>query len=258
MFNKTILVTKAKAEAGKHFELLMNEGARLIYFPTIKIQHISESLELTQNLEQFEKHDWIVFTSSNSVESFAVIARQRNLDLRRVKVAAVGSETARYCKEHNLEVNLVPEEFSTAGLLKEFSKMNLPGKKIFMPCSTLSRKDLNAGLTELGAEVTSVPTYEVLENDLNRLDEELMQIQNERPDIFVFTSPSSFRNYLSLLKIENAKSYFNNAVICSIGKTTEAAINAYGINVNIVPELFSLRGVEEAIKKYFSVTQNIA
>ncbi|MDP3580400.1 MAG: uroporphyrinogen-III synthase, partial [Ignavibacteria bacterium] len=111
---------------------------------------------------------------------------------------------------------------------------------------------------ELGAEVTSVPTYEVLENDLNGLDEELMQIQNERPDIFVFTSPSSFRNYLSLLKIENAESYFSNSVICSIGKTTEAEINSHGINVNIVPELFSLRGVEGAIKKYFSVTQNIA
>lgn len=258
MFNKTILVTKAKVDAGKHFESLLNEGARIIYFPTIKIQHISDSIELNHSLEQFEKYDWIVFTSANAVESFFAIAKQRNLDLSCVKVATVGSETAECCTEHNLEVSLVPAEFSAAGLLKEFSKINVIDKKIFIPSSSLSRKDLNVGLAELGAEVTSVPTYEVLENDLNGLSDELTQIQNERPDIFVFTSPSSFGNYLSLLKIEDAESYFYKAVICSIGKTTEAAINAYGINVNIVPELFSLRGVEEAIKKYFRVTQNIA
>lgn len=258
MFNKTILVTKGKANAGKYFESLMNEGAMLIYFPTIKIQHISDSIELNQSLEQFEKYDWIVFTSSNTVESFFAIAEQRNLDLTRIKVAAVGSETAECCTEHNLEVSLVPAEFSAAGLLKEFSKMNLLDKKIFIPCSSLSRKDLSVGLSELGAKVTSVPTYEVLENDLYSLSKEVEQIQSKRPDIFVFTSPSSFKNYLSLLKVEDACSYFNNAVVCSIGKTTEAAINAYGINVNIVPELFSLRGVEEAIKKYYSVIQNIA
>ncbi|RJQ59331.1 MAG: uroporphyrinogen-III synthase [Stygiobacter sp.] len=258
MFNKTILVTKGKVEAGKHFGSLMNEGAQLIYFPTIKIQHISNSIELNQSLEQFEKYDWLIFTSSNAVESFVAITRQRKIELSHTKIAVVGNETAERCKEHKLEVSLIPTEFSTAGLLKEFSKIDLIGEKIFIPCSSLSRKDLNIGLTELGAEVTSVPTYEVLENDLNGLEKELMQIQNKRPDIFVFTSPSSFRNYLSLLKIENAETYFNSAVICSIGKTTEAAINAYGINVNIVPELFSLRGVEEAIKKYFSVTQNIA
>lgn len=258
MFNKTILVTKGKADAGKHFESLMNEGARIIYFPTIKIQHVLESLELTQSLEQFEKYDWIVFTSSNAVESFFAIAKNRNLNLTRVKIAVVGSETAERCKEINLVANLIPAEFSSAGLLKEFSKMNLLSKKIFIPCSSLSRKDLCVGLAELGAEVTSVPTYEVLENDLNSLSKELEKIQNKRPDIFVFTSPSSFRNYLSLLKVDNAESYFDKAVVCSIGKTTEAEINAYGINLNIVPELFSLRGVEEAIKKYFSVTQNIA
>ncbi|MDP2036492.1 MAG: uroporphyrinogen-III synthase [Ignavibacteria bacterium] len=258
MFNKTMLVTKAKAEAEKHFESIKKEGAKLIYFPTIKVQHISDSFELTKCIEQFDKYDWIVFTSSNAVESFFAIANKRNLDLRMVKVAAVGSETAQRCKEHNLEVNLVPAEFSAAGLMKEFSKINLIDKKVFIPCSSLSRKDLNVGLAELGAKVTSVPTYEVLENDLNGLSDELTQIQNERPDIFVFTSPSSFRNYLSLLKIENAESYFSNSVICSIGKTTEAEINSHGINVNIVPELFSLRGVEGAIKKYFSVTQNIA
>ena len=116
MFNKTILVTKGKVEAGKHFGSLMNEGAQLIYFPTIKIQHISNSIELNQSLEQFEKYDWIVFTSSNAVESFVTIKKARNLDLSRVKVAVVGSETAERCKEHKLEVSLIPTEFSTAGL----------------------------------------------------------------------------------------------------------------------------------------------
>jgi uroporphyrinogen-III synthase len=136
--------------------------------------------------------------------------------------------------------------------------MDLSGRNVLIPGSSLARRELNAGLTELGAEVVSVAVYDVFENDLADLKYEFEQIKTKRPDVFVFTSPSSFRNYLNLMKIVDADRYFDGVVICTIGRTTEAEIRNFGINVNIVPELFSLRGVEEAINKYFSLTKNIA
>jgi len=256
MFDKTILVTKGKKESEKHFVSLLSEGVRILFFPTIKIQPVKDSLELKNSLAGIGKLDWLVFTSSNAVEAFCEAAQ--NINLAKIRVACVGSETAGRCSEKNIKVDLIPKEFSAAGLIKEFSKIDLSGRKVLIPGSTLSRRELNIGLSVLGAEVFSVAVYNVVENDLTDLEDEYEQIKTKRPDVFVFTSPSSFRNYLSLLKIENAVEYFDGAVICTIGTTTETAIRSFGINVNIVPELFSLRGVEKAINKYFSVTKNIA
>ncbi|MFA7421975.1 MAG: uroporphyrinogen-III synthase [Melioribacteraceae bacterium] len=256
MFDKTILVTKGKKEAEKHFASLLSEGVRILFFPTIKIQPVKDSPELNESLAEINKFDWLVFTSSNAVEAFHEAAKDINLD--KIRVACVGTETAERCGDKNIKVDIIPNEFSAAGLIKEFSKIDLACRKVLIPGSSLSRRELNAGLTELGAEVVSVAVYDVAENDLADLKYEFEQIKTKRPDVFVFTSPSSFRNYLSLLKIDNAALYFSGAVICTIGTTTEAAIRNFGINVNIVPELFSLRGVEKAINKYFSVTKNIA
>ncbi len=256
MFDKSILVTKGKKEAEKYFVSLLSKGARILFFPTIKIQPVKDSLKLNNSLAEIGKFDWLVFTSSNAVKAFCEAAQ--NLNLAKIRVACVGTETAERCSEKNIKVDIIPKEFSASGLLKEFSKIDLDGKKVLIPCSSLARSELNAGLRELGAEVFSIAVYDVVENDLTDLGDEYEQIKTKRPDVFVFTSPSSFRNYLSLLKIENAAEYFDGAVICTIGTTTETAIRNFGINVNIVPELFSLRGVEEAINKYFSVTKNIA
>lgn len=256
MFDKTILITKGKKEAEKHFASFLSKGARILFFPTIKIQPVKDSPELKESLAEINKFDWLVFTSSNAVEAFHEAAKEINLD--KIRVACVGTETAERCSEKNINVDLIPIEFSAAGLIKEFSKMDLSGRNVLIPGSSLARRELNAGLTELGAEVVSVAVYDVFENDLADLKYEFEQITTKRPDVFVFTSPSSFRNYLNLMKIADADRYFDGAVICTIGRTTEAEIRNFGINVNIVPELFSLLGVEEAINKYFSLTKNIA
>jgi len=258
MSEKVILVTKNKADAEKHFRSLITSGFEMIYFPTIQICPKLDLEEVNRSIEDIGKYDWLIFTSINSVEVFACLTSKKNILFDEINIACVGSETAERCRQRNIKVNLVPEEFSALGLIKEFAKKDLLGKKILIPCSTLSRSELRLELTELGAEVTSIPVYDVVLNDEKNLDDELGIIKKKKPDLFVFTSPSSFNNYIKLMKIENGVEFFSNSIVCSIGKTTESAINALGVQVNIVPELFSLSGVQEAIKKYYKLEKNIA
>ena len=113
------------------------------------------------------------------------------------------------------------------------------------------------GLSELGAQVFSVPIYDVVKNELSNLKTEHQKIQRKHPGIFIFTSPSSFSNFLKLMNVSDADKFFGKSVICAIGTTTEKAIDNYGLNVHIVPKTFSLSGVAEAILKYFQLTVNM-
>lgn len=254
--HKKILVTKSRQDSERFLKLLVEEGAEIIYFPTIKVVPVVDSPELNNALHMFGKFDYLIFTSSNAVEVFTKIAERNGLDLSKIKVVAVGKITAEKCESFGIKINIIPDEFSARGVINKFSELDLSGKKIFVPCSTLSRNELNFGLTELGAEVFSVRIYDVLQNDLNALQSEYEQINRTPPDILIFTSPSSFDNFRKLPGVEDR--YFERSLICAIGSTTEQAIRDYGLVVHIVPKIFSLQGAAEAIIKYFQVTANIA
>jgi uroporphyrinogen-III synthase len=151
----------------------------------------------------------------------------------------------------------MPDEFSAKGLLGKLSMVNLSGKNILIPCSSLSRDELRIGLIELGANVSSVPIYSVVKNNVEELEEEINYIKKRKPDVFLFTSPSSFENFLSLTGVEQLSDYFEGCTITAIGATTENAIREFNLTVNIVPQIFTIEGASKAIIRYFSITANL-
>lgn len=256
--NKTILVTKSKSEAEKSIRQLADQGAEIIYFPTIKVLPLTNSPELNDALNMFGRFDYLVFTSTNAVEVFSDIVKKKKLDLSKLKIAAVGKSTSEECENLGFTVDIIPDEFSAEGLIYKFSEFELTNKKIFIPGSSLSRGELNIGLSELGAQVFSVPIYDVVKNDLVNLKAEHQKIQKKHPGIFIFTSPSSFGNFLKLMNVSDVEKFFGRSLLCAIGTTTENAIREKGLAVHIVPKIFSLHGVAEAIIEYFQLTTNIA
>jgi uroporphyrinogen-III synthase len=256
--NKTILITKSEAECKKNLDSLRHEEAELIFCPTIKILPATNSPELDDALKMFSQFDYLVFTSSNAVEIFSDIAKKKKLNLSKVKVAAVGKSTADECESVGITVDILPDEFSAKGLIDKLSEFDLTDRKIFIPGSSLSGGELNLGLSEQGAQVYSVPVYDVVPNELNNLKNEHKKIQKKHPNVFVFTSPSSFNNFLKIMNVADPDKYFGTSTICAIGTTTESAIREKGLAVHIVPKTFSLQGVSEAIIKYFQITANIA
>ncbi len=255
--NTVILVTKKKETAEKYFSQLSDEGAKIIFFPTIKVIPRLESHELKNVINHFTDFDYLILTSSNAVKVFAEIIQSYSLDLTKIKVAAVGEKTSEECSFNGIKVDILPEVYSSKGLIKIFSKFELNGKKIFIPSSSLSNGELKLGLTELGAKVDLIHVYDVVSSDLSELRKEYEKIINRQPDIYIFTSPSSFNNFIGLIKINDISNYFVNKIICAIGSTTEKAVERYGLSVHIVPKTYSLSGVSEAIIKYFQLTVNM-
>jgi uroporphyrinogen-III synthase len=256
--NKSLLITKSKQDADKALLDLTESGVDIIYFPTIKIIPIPDSPVLNDALLMFDTFDYLVFTSTNAVEVFNNIAENRQLEFSSVKVAAVGKSTEEKCRQYEINVDILPDEFSAKGLINKFSSIDLIDKKIFVPGSSMSRGELEMGLSGLGAHVIKATIYDVTLNDTNTLHNEIEKIKQKLPDIFTFTSPSSFNSFLEIMSVNNVGEYFGRSTVCAIGTTTEEAIRAKGLAVHIIPRTFSLSGIAEAIKTYFQITANMA
>ena len=134
--------------------------------------------------------------------------------------------------------------------MKNSRNLDLQDKKILIPGSAISRDELRNGLNELGADVNFIPVYDV---DVPKKEEVTGGFFNlEELNLLAFTSPSAFRNFLEIFEIKNIKDFFDEKVIAAIGPTTEAVIAENGLETKIVPEEFTIQGLEKAIVIYYT------
>ncbi len=70
LFGKTIVVTRARAQASELVARLTDLGAQCLEIPTIKIQPPKDAAHLQNALAQIHTYDWVVLTSVNGVKFF--------------------------------------------------------------------------------------------------------------------------------------------------------------------------------------------
>ncbi len=252
---KTIVVTRSVDDSVEEFSGLAEQGAKLIHFPTLEYKPVDDWNSFDNVISGKDEIDFIVFTSGNSVKYFSKRCEEKNINLNfdKTRIVAVGKKTARACAQFNLPVYAVPEEYSSKGLNNYFEKMNVTGKNIFIPGSELSRKDLAESLRARGNTVFDVPIYKVGLPEESIVEKNLAIIKNVKPDAFVFTSPSTFRNFLEILKIADPQKYFDDYVVAVIGSTTKKEIESYGIKVKVMPSDFTIEKLVDELIKYFDL-----
>ena len=83
-------------------------------------------------------------------------------ELGKIKIAAIGSETARSISKRGLSVDLVPKKFVAESLIDEFKKRRINNTKILIPRAKGSRRILIDGLLKLKNDVKEIFVYESL------------------------------------------------------------------------------------------------
>lgn len=252
--NKNIVVTRSEEQASGLIELLDKAGASTISIPAIKIIPAADYNSFDDFIMNSAGIDYIIFTSSNSVKYFLRRLEEINLklNLNEIKIAVVGETTLNACAENNIHVDIIPEEFNTSGLLKIFDKINIKDKNILIPCSAIARTELSRGLKQSGANVNSTPVYDVVLPDAGSIESHKKILNEIKPDLFVFTSPSAYANFLKMFDILSPEEFFKNAEVAAIGPTTAAAISDSGADVDIVPDKYTAGGLFEKIIEHYS------
>ena len=70
-------------------------------------------------------------------------------------------------------------------------------------------------------------------------------------DIVTFTSPSAVRNFVELLGAEPAADLLKNTTVVSIGPVTAEAATQFDIESQVVPALYTIRGMVDAVVKHY-------
>jgi uroporphyrinogen-III synthase/AcrR family transcriptional regulator len=256
---KTIVITRTIEQSRESAVALTNLGANVIIVPTLEIVPPADWSKFDSVVVHPDRIDFIIFTSVHSVEMFSRRCREIGalLNYNQTKVVAVGNKTSAHCHKNNINVNIIPERFSAEGVIEALSKYNLKNKVIFIPRSAIGREELPLGLKELGAIIKSVPVYNVAIPSGDNLKASLQLLDSSHIDLFIFTSPSTFENFLQIADIKNPFQYFSRYNIAAIGPTTKEAIESRKVKVKILPDEYTINGLTNKIVEYYSNQKEI-
>ena len=155
---RRILVTRARHQAGKLSDGLRALGAEPVEVPVLEIQPPETYEPLDEALRNVASYDWLIFTSVNTVRTFAERARKFHVSLEGPNVAVVGAATAAEAEQFGLRVCLTPKEYVAESLIEALAG-KVTGQRILFARATDARDILPDGLRQHGAIVEVVDAY---------------------------------------------------------------------------------------------------
>ncbi len=251
---KTLVITRTIEQSKESATALTKLGANVIVFPTLEILPPASWKKFDEIILLPDKINFIIFTSAHAVKMFNARCEELNvkLNFNKTKVVSVGTKTSSVCGKNNIPVHIVPKKFSAEGVVEELSKYNLKNKVVFVPRSAIGREELPRGLKDLGAVIKSVPVYNVSLPTKENIKPYIEELKKSQPDLFIFTSPSTFENFLQIEKISNPIHYFSKLDVAAIGPATKASIEKKKVTVNIMPDEYTIDGLLKKITNYYS------
>ena len=247
LFGRGIVITRPEPQAEDLARLLRARGARVIHFPVIQIVPPGDWAPLDRAIDRLEGYRWIIFTSANGVAFFFERLRERGKDIRELKgvrIATIGPATASAVEALGINVDLVPEEFISEGVVRAFAGHDLQGCRILLPRAAEARDVIPEGLARMGATVDVATAYRTIKAD--RDPSELRKLlANGEVDVITFTSPSTVHNFLKIMG--SAFELPPNVRIATIGPVTEAAAKKAGLPTHIRQQRYTITKLVDAI-----------
>jgi uroporphyrinogen-III synthase len=249
LYGKRIVVTRSPDLAGSIFQQLAALGAIPIRFPTIDFVSLPGP-QLAAALANLASYDWLVFTSGNGVRFFFERVASSEFASLRVdewpRVAAVGEATARLLRERGVTADFMPESFTGEQLALGLG--DTVGKKVLLARAKIGRPEIVDLLRERGAVVDEIALYESVPvvptaAALAELDKGI--------DVITFTSPSTVRHFLEIVKADSFAKAVRSALIACIGPTTAAEAEKQGLSVAIMPDVYTIDGLMTALVAHF-------
>jgi uroporphyrinogen III methyltransferase / synthase len=256
---RTVVVTRAVAQADEFVSQLEQYGARVIVCPTIEIRELESYERLDEAIEHLYGYDWLIFTSVNGVDHFfrrLEATGHHAHEIDDLKVCAIGDATAEKLRDLRVHVDVIPEEFKAEGVFAALSRFvggvdALQGLNVLIPRASVARDYLPRVLEQAGARVDVVPAYKTsLPANLDR--GRITAMLSGAADCIAFTSSSTVRNLAQLFDTDDLAEALAGVVIACIGDITANTAAEHGLHVTIQPAQFTIPALARAIADHFS------
>jgi uroporphyrinogen III methyltransferase/synthase len=251
---RTIVVTRAAAQAQRFTQLLEATGARVIEAPAIVIGPPASWEPLDAALGALDAFTWVVFTSVNGVTMVDRRLAALGLPWSAVagrRVAAIGPATADALREHGVRVDVVPAEYRAEGLVERLRGLLDRGDRVLLPRAAQTRDVLVTALRGFGVDVVEVAAYATrrAEGGAARLGEALAAGD---VDAVTFTSSSTARNFAEMFGEAERRAWRGRVAVASIGPITAATAAEYGLATDIMPAEYTIPALARAIAEWFA------
>ncbi len=245
LFGKRVAVTRSAHQSRRFGELLADRGAEPVYLPTIDIEPIIPNSRLRSAIDRISSYDAIIFTSVNGASIFFAHLRGSGRDARALSgltIIAIGAATAAHLAIYGIQADLVPEKFTSEGVVSVLEAYGVAGRNFLIPRAEEARDVIIRYIRTNGGSCSVVPIYRAtIPTPAGPVPEDL--------DIVTFTSSSTANNFIMLY----GKGILKNSVIASIGPVTTATLIKSGINVDIEAQQSDIPGLVNAIEAYLQL-----
>jgi hydroxymethylbilane synthase len=247
--DKVIISTRAIETTDALPELLKAMGARVVSLPMIEIVMTQTSEEEKELFQQIDQFDWIFFTSKNGVANFfkQLIDVKGSTELaRHIKKAVIGSKTAAELEYYGYAPDFMSKGNTSEEMLEQFYQEYQPNNQnILLALGKLADDTLIKRLSKEN-RVERINVYDTVKPQ-NADAMVLESITQDKYDLVVFTSPSTFHNLCSFYETDA----ISRLKMASIGGTTTKAIQEAGLEPLITARKSNVEGLCDAIIDYF-------
>ena len=236
---RKFVVTRNREKSSRLASGLRDLGVKVFEIPTIEIVPINED-ELKKCLCNFS-FTHLVFHSQNAIKIFmdAFLKAHDLSELKNVKIYVVGKATKEAIEKYGLSCVAPKEKFTGDELVKIIKADSFKERKIFLPHSRRTRKELLEEYRTLG-QFKNISIYDsVIPKEIEELPEEFTDI--------IFTATSTFKNFIKMY----GKDSLSGKKIFSIGPITTDSVNEYGLEVYKESKYSTIDSIIDCVEEDF-------
>jgi len=262
---KTIALTRPTGQAEEAGRLIEAKGGIPYYMPAIEIKPLSNPKPVMHFISELQAGtvDYVILMSTNGVKYLFEAAQNINQvdalrrGLAKSYVIGVGPRTAQELETYNIRVDLVPEKYSSEGLIEVLKTTDISKKIVRIPRTTSATPTLNDQLTAMGADVQEIPVYESGLPINEALKTKFYKdLTNGHIHAILFGSGLSAKNIFKMLtektSIEQLRKLFTEKITTvAIGPTTAQALEELNINVDVIPKNYLFEDALTALAEHW-------
>jgi uroporphyrinogen III methyltransferase/synthase len=242
LHGRTVVVTRARAQASGVAKTLQGLGAQVVELPAIRIESLTGTDEARDAAKAIGDYDLICLTSPNGVKLLFEAISDAGLDARALAgatVAAIGPGTARALAAQGITADVIPERFVAEALVEVLEDVEVEGKRVLIARAAEARDILPDALRERGASVDVVALYETV----REAPDEQAIAAAQGADYVTFTSSSTVKNLTEAL----GERFPAAARIVSIGPVTSETVREAGLKVAVEADRHDVDGLLSAL-----------
>jgi uroporphyrinogen III methyltransferase/synthase len=237
LFGRTVVVTRARAQASGLAARLRSLGADVVEAPAIRIEPRAPA-EVDPVVEGISSYALVVVTSPNGAALLFEALERVGRDARAlagVTVAAIGPGTEAELARSGVRADVVPPRSIAESLVEALEQVDVAGRRVLIARAAEARDVLPDALSARGASVDVLALYDTV-----------AEASDEEPlgsaDYVTFTSSSTVR-FFNAARGEMPA----GARVVSIGPVTSSTARALGIGVDVEAAQHDIDGLVDAL-----------